>query len=696
MIAVLLVLMALVLPSFLGTRSKAQDSAAQSAVTVAYHDAKAAWADNSAYPLLTGTSGLVAQLSAAEPAFTFMTGTPAVAAKDVSVSREDAQTVTLCAKSASGLFFCLRANEDGTELTQAAAPADGPVFQAAAAQSVYRSVATTAALAKCLLPKLPDADSEDCSALPGEGALGWSATSISKVSGGGGGEEEPPAVDAPSLSWDTTLSSSRATTASVAFTVSDPAATLTCSLDSTPLISCASPITLTDLPVGSHTLTVGASNAGGSATPLSVTWSVYGTPSVAITSGPAEDSATYATSASFGFTTDGADSVECKLDAGAYSACSSPKALSGLALGSHTFTVKADSPGGAPATASRTWRVVAAPTVSITGGPAEGSSSAIDTETFTFTTANADSTTCSLDGAAATPCSSGVSTGILSPGSHTFQVNAVGPLETVSATRTWTVERTYAQEVAASGATHYFRLNETSCAGTAADSAGSASGTYYGSFIGSTTLTCGASGSGPLTGASGSTNKYLSKTSGGGSNGGGKVGTPDFSTGTGLWFGSSSSWAGADSTDAGTVEVWFKTGDASAGSHFVYDKYGATAAFFSSGTLNVYSYSGAVSREFSGLADNQWHHLVVATNGSSIRIVIDGVQQVNNSTNGSPNNAKPFSFGYRGTGGDGSITNIESGTDRGYFFTGSLDEIAFYSTQLSLAEIQTHYNARTR
>jgi hypothetical protein len=89
-------------------------------------------------------------------------------------------------------------------------------------------------------------------------------------------------------------------------------------------------------------------------------------PNTAITSGPADNAEIAASSTSFGFAaTDpnpgsGVASSECRLDGGAYAACASPKNLTGLSVGLHTFEVRAtDAAGNVGIAASRTFRVVA-------------------------------------------------------------------------------------------------------------------------------------------------------------------------------------------------------------------------------------------------------------------------------------------------------------------------------------------------
>jgi hypothetical protein len=79
-------------------------------------------------------------------------------------------------------------------------------------------------------------------------------------------------------------------------------------------------------------------------------------PRVAFTSVP--PSPTTSTTATLAFTTRNATTVRCSLDGAAFAACSSPVSLSGLALGTHSFTVRAAN-GAGVATAVARWEIVA-------------------------------------------------------------------------------------------------------------------------------------------------------------------------------------------------------------------------------------------------------------------------------------------------------------------------------------------------
>jgi hypothetical protein len=149
-------------------------------------------------------------------------------------------------------------------------------------------------------------------------------------------------------------------------------------------------------------------------------------------------------SASLTLTFSGADNVglarfECRLDGAAFNACTSPQTYNGLALGPHTFEVRAvDTSSNVDATPARyTWTVDAAPETTITSAVdgrgksiANGGSTPSDRMTFRFTGTDNGAVTgfeCQLDGldgASFAPCTSPISYPSVSRGTHTFRVRA--------------------------------------------------------------------------------------------------------------------------------------------------------------------------------------------------------------------------------------------------------------------------------
>jgi hypothetical protein len=167
-------------------------------------------------------------------------------------------------------------------------------------------------------------------------------------------------------------------------------------------------------------------------------------PTVTITSAPGATSQSNAAEVAFQANEAGV-AFACKLDAGAYAACTSPAHLNGLASGAHTFLVRGtDKTGNVGPPASVSWTYVppdtTPPTVAITGGP---SGSTTETSaSFTFSADEAGSTfQCSLDGSGFSGCQSPASYSSLSPGSHSFSVKAIDQAGNTGApaTRTWTI-----------------------------------------------------------------------------------------------------------------------------------------------------------------------------------------------------------------------------------------------------------------
>ena len=83
-------------------------------------------------------------------------------------------------------------------------------------------------------------------------------------------------------------------------------------------------------------------------------------PAPTITGQPANP--TNQTSATFAFTgSQSGVTFQCKLDSGAFAACTSPTTYPGLAAGSHTFQVRAVAGGKTSGATSYTWSITGAP-----------------------------------------------------------------------------------------------------------------------------------------------------------------------------------------------------------------------------------------------------------------------------------------------------------------------------------------------
>jgi large repetitive protein len=234
---------------------------------------------------------------------------------------------------------------------------------------------------------------------------------------------------------------------SFSFKDSEEDVTFQCALDGGAASVCTSPKTYTGVGEGQHTFSVTAVDAAGNqSAATSYTWTIDLTPppQPTITS-PAPDP--NASSASFSFTDGEAGATfRCKLDGGAASACTSPKAYSGLADGQHTFSVTAvDAAGNQSAAASVTWTIdnASPPAPTITAKPPSASGSA--NASFSFTDADATATfECKLDSAAYAACGSPASYGPLAEGSHTFAVrarDAAGNLSNATS-YDWTIDLT--------------------------------------------------------------------------------------------------------------------------------------------------------------------------------------------------------------------------------------------------------------
>ena len=142
---------------------------------------------------------------------------------------------------------------------------------------------------------------------------------------------------------------------------SEAGTTFQCRVDTAAFTACSSPHTTAVLAGGAHTFEVRATDAAGNtdATPASRAITVdTAAPQTTITNPP--PATTTSTAAQFTFTASETGSTfECSLDGAAFTACTSPQSYTGLATGTHTFSVRArDAAGNLDATpATHSWTI---------------------------------------------------------------------------------------------------------------------------------------------------------------------------------------------------------------------------------------------------------------------------------------------------------------------------------------------------
>jgi hypothetical protein len=138
--------------------------------------------------------------------------------------------------------------------------------------------------------------------------------------------------------------------------------TFECSLDDAAFAPCAATVVYTELALGEHTFKARAKDEQENVdrTPVKRVWTVVDTtaPQTTISSHPGIDSSDG--SPTFKFRSSEAGSrFECRLDAGVWKSCSSPKTYASLSTGQHVFRVRAhDASGNVDRTAaSWTWTI---------------------------------------------------------------------------------------------------------------------------------------------------------------------------------------------------------------------------------------------------------------------------------------------------------------------------------------------------
>lgn len=155
------------------------------------------------------------------------------------------------------------------------------------------------------------------------------------------------------------------------------------------------------------------------------------------------------------------------------------------------------------------------------------------------------------------------------------------------------------------------------------------------------------------------------------------------------------------SSNTASNMTYFSNGDAAGGP-------GGFQVLSPTGTKSFYVlvYNGTTSSVFNGVGgtnatldirDGLWHHLAVTINGTSVKIYKDGGDAAINATNTSNNQGTPFatwtsSISYTGNTGNAYYLG-RNGNYPGYYYNGFQDEIAFFKTELSGANVSAIYNS---
>jgi large repetitive protein len=235
---------------------------------------------------------------------------------------------------------------------------------------------------------------------------------------------------------------SGSSSASFAFSDSESGVAFDCQLDAGSFSACNSPKKYVGLADGLHTFRVRARDGvGNTSTTTELSWTIDTVaPTVTLTSTPA--ALTNNATPSFAFAaSEGGGTLSCKLDGGAFSACTSPITYPTQADGQHTFALKAtDAAGNIGPEAAFVWTIdTVAPAVTLTLKPATASND--PTPSFAFSAGAVVPFLCKLDDNTFTACTSPITYPPQPDGAHTFAVQATDAAgNTGETTYSWTID----------------------------------------------------------------------------------------------------------------------------------------------------------------------------------------------------------------------------------------------------------------
>jgi hypothetical protein len=216
-----------------------------------------------------------------------------------------------------------------------------------------------------------------------------------------------------------------------------------CSLDGAGFDACESPVQVSGLADGAHSMMVRAIDSAGNVSIVSeYRWSVDTiAPTTTVAASISGHDATFTLGANETPVT-----FLCSLDGADLQACATPQSYPGLAAGTHSFVAKAvDAAGNVDAAGASYQFIVVDPITTTLQSSVPGESvTNVTSMTFTFSASQANASfLCSIDGAAAVACQSPYNYTGIKDGAHSFKVRAVdvyGNVDSVGATHVWTVD----------------------------------------------------------------------------------------------------------------------------------------------------------------------------------------------------------------------------------------------------------------
>lgn len=204
---------------------------------------------------------------------------------------------------------------------------------------------------------------------------------------------------------------------------------LVCSLDGAPYQDCMSPLRLMSLTEGTHSFAVNVIDLAGNTgnQPARFDWTIDQTPpSTSLISVEPSASLNNVNHKSFSFAANESASLECSVDNGPFSACTSPVNLDGLSEGRHWFEVRAtDLAGNLGPSNTYAWNIdLTAPELRVISlAPAEGLSGAKSIQ-VAFESSEESSLVCRFNDEEIAPCHSPFSRADLPEGSHKLRIEA--------------------------------------------------------------------------------------------------------------------------------------------------------------------------------------------------------------------------------------------------------------------------------